>query len=78
MHLKIMMIFLNIGIRSSLRFFSSSFGDDSAEKYIGISDQVYATELDAKADSLLGYPKPIADAYPVLLIEKDIYVNRVC
>ena len=70
--------FFEYWIGAGLGSFQAIFGDDSAEKYIGISgDQVYATELDAKADSLPGYPKPIADAYPGVG-EKDIYVNRGC
>jgi len=58
--------------------FQAIFGNDGAEKFVGISgDQVYATELNAKGDGLPGYPKPLSDIYPGVG-EKDLYVNRGC
>jgi len=65
-------------IGTGLGSFDAIFGDDSAEKYVGISgDQVYATELDAKADYLPGFPKPISDVYAGVG-EKDLYVTYGC
>ena len=65
-------------IGTGLGSFQAIFGDDSSEKYVGISgDQVYATELSATAQYLPGYPRPISDVYAGVG-EKDLYVNRGC
>ena len=70
--------FFEYWIGQSLGSFQALFGNDGAEKYVGISgDQVYATELDAKADALPGYPKPISEVYPGVG-EKDLYVQYGC
>jgi len=65
-------------IGTGLGSFQAIFGDDSSDKYVGISgDQVYATELSATAQYLPGYPRPISDVYAGVG-EKDLYVNRGC
>jgi len=65
-------------IGNGLGTFTSIYGDDSSEKYVGISeDQVYATELSATADGLPGYPKPISEVFPGVGV-KDLYIQYGC
>ena len=65
----------------NLGSYDAIFGDESADKVIGISgDQVFATEnsVGSSITSFLpGYPKPISDAYPGVGV-KDLYVKYGC
>ena len=57
--------------------FNGIWGDDSAEYYVGISDdQVFRTELKAKEPTSfdVGFPKPISEVYPGVGLRSQKYV----